>query len=253
MEHKDKDTYGDTYGALILVVDDEPDIRALLRILLEKEGWRVAEAADGKEAVDYVNAHAQEVSLVVMDIMMPEMDGISTAAALRDMTDAPILFLTARSSDSDKVAAYRSGGDDYMVKPFHATDLRLKLRAMLTRYTLYLSQQAESRASADKADDCHFVLGDGVCVDTEDKTVYKGKHSVPLTDREFDLLCYFCQHRGEILTPAVLYEEVWGESYLSTASNTVIVHIANLRKKLEMGSIGQTLIRTVWGKGYRLD
>lgn len=237
--------------ALILVADDEQDIRSLLRILLEKEGWQVAEAANGREALDIVSRSPKAVSLVVMDIMMPVMDGISAAAALREVTDAPILFLTARSADSDKTAAYQSGGDDYIVKPFHATDLCLKIRAMLSRYVRYRNQIQGKNSVARGENICS--VGQDMTVDLQEKVVYKGEHRIPLTDREFALLAFFCAHRGETLTPAMLYEAVWGEPYLHTASNTVIVHIANLRKKLEQGAVGAAHIRTVWGKGYRLD
>lgn len=240
----------DTGEELILVADDEQDIRSLLRILLEKEGWQVAEACDGAEAVAFVKAHPH-VSLVVLDIMMPKMDGIETAAALRDMTAAPILFLTARSSDSDKMAAYRNGGDDYIVKPFHATDLRLKLRAMLARYRLYQSRIQEPPVREGSSNVIH--LSESIEAHLDEKNVLKNGERVVLTEREYELLRYFCLHRGETLTPAVLYEAIWGEPYLNTASNTVIVHIANLRKKLEQDPAGPSFIRTVWGKGYRLD
>ncbi len=234
---------------LILVVDDEQDIRTLLRILFEKEGWQVAEAPDGQTALDFVSTH-RDVSLVVLDIMMPVMDGIRTAAALRALTDAPILFLTARSSDHDKTEAYRSGGDDYIVKPFHATDLRLKARAMLGRYRLYHETVKEANAEENQS-----VLSptEGIEVYMSENTVLKNGERVILTEREYALLRFFCLNRHRTLSPAEIYETVWEEPYLNTASNTVIVHIANLRKKLETSSSGQSFIRTVWGKGYRID
>ena len=243
-----------TYSAheeLILVVDDEQDIRSLLRILLEKEGWGMAEAANGQEAVDFVKHHGKAVSLVILDIMMPVMNGTQAATAIREMTQAPILFLTARSSDSDKILAYRSGADDFIVKPFHATDLRLKIRAMLTRYAMYRAQEGMPKPVSDGGQTC--IIGQNIEVHFEQKTVTKDGQKITLTDREFELLKFFCQHKNQTLTPAMLYEAVWGETYLSTASNTVIVHIANLRKKLEQGISGSAGIRTVWGKGYRLE
>lgn len=241
---------GDTVSReLILVVDDEQDIRTLLRILFEKEGWQVAEAADGQSALDYVGTHGH-VSLVVLDIMMPVMDGIKTAAALRELTDAPILFLTARSSDHDKTEAYRSGGDDYIVKPFHATDLRLKVRAMLGRYRLYHETAKESDAEENRE---MISPAEGIEVYMSENTVLKNGERVILTEREYELLRFFCRNRRRTLSPAEIYETVWEEPYLSTASNTVIVHIANLRKKLETTPTGQSFIRTVWGKGYRIE
>jgi len=185
-----------------------------------------------------------------MDIMMPVMDGIEAAQVLRTYTDAPILFLTARSSDSDKIVAYQSGADDYIVKPFHATDLRLKIHAMLQRYAMY-RQREKAELGAEQGSVCH--IGQSLVVYLDEKTVVRDGQKIALTDREFELLRFFCLHKHQTLSPATLYEAVWGEPYLHTASNTVIVHIANLRKKLEQGISGTAFIRTVWGKGYRLD
>jgi DNA-binding response OmpR family regulator len=233
---------------LILVADDEADIRALLRILLEKDGYRVLEAADGLEALQALRDHP-EVSLILLDIMMPHLDGFETARALRKSTDAPILFLTARSSDTDKTAAYGNGGDDYIVKPFHATDLRLKIRAMLARYEKY---RARGEEAAETADGVIRFTGD-VEWDPEEKAIYRLGERVELTEREYLLFARLAESRGENLTPATLYEDVWGEAYLASSSNTVIVHIANLRRKLEKEPSSPALIRTVWGKGYRID
>jgi DNA-binding response OmpR family regulator len=233
---------------LILVADDEADIRALLRILLEKDGYRVLEAADGLEALQALRDHP-EVSLILLDIMMPHLDGFETARALRKSTDAPILFLTARSSDTDKTAAYGNGGDDYIVKPFHATDLRLKIRAMLARYEKY---RARGEESAETADGVIRFTGD-VEWNPEEKAIYRLGERVELTEREYLLFARLAESRGENLTPATLYEDVWGEAYLASSSNTVIVHIANLRRKLEKEPSSPALIRTVWGKGYRID
>lgn len=233
---------------LILVADDEADIRALLRILLEKDGYRVLEAADGLEALRALRDHP-EVSLILLDIMMPNLDGFETARALRKSTDAPILFLTARSSDTDKTAAYGNGGDDYIVKPFHATDLRLKIRAMLARYEKY---RARGEESAETADGVIRFTGD-VEWNPEEKAIYRLGERVELTEREYLLFARLAESRGENLTPATLYEDVWGEAYLASSSNTVIVHIANLRRKLEKEPSSPALIRTVWGKGYRID
>lgn len=233
---------------LILVADDEADIRALLRILLEKDGYRVLEAADGLEVLEQVRDHGS-ISLILLDIMMPNLDGFETARALRKKTDAPILFLTARSSDADKTAAYGNGGDDYIVKPFHATDLRLKIKAMLRRFELYRSSGDREPESAEGT--VRFT-GD-VEWRPKEKAIFKQGERVELTEREYLLFARLASSRGENLTPAILYEDVWGEAYLASSSNTVIVHIANLRRKLEKEPSSPALIRTVWGKGYRID
>lgn len=239
-----------TYPAppLILIADDEADIRALLKILLEKDGYRVLEAADGLEALKQVKDN-ENISLILLDIMMPNLDGFETARALRKRTDAPILFLTARSSDADKTTAYGNGGDDYIVKPFHATDLRLKIKAMLRRFEMYRSV---GDVPPEENDGIIRFPGE-VEWNPEEKSIYKQGERVELTEREYLLFARLASSRGENLTPATLYEDVWGETYLASSSNTVIVHIANLRRKLEKEPSSPALIRTVWGKGYRID
>ena len=236
---------------LILIADDDRDIRDLLRILLLKENYDVLEASDGREALSLLAANRDRVSLVILDIMMPLMDGLEAASEIRKLTDAPILFLTARSSDADKTAAYAGGGDDYVTKPFHATDLLLKLRAMLRRYTLYRSS-VEAAEPAREEKNAYLFSGD-VEWRPEEEAVYRMGERVVLTEREYQLFARLCRGRGENLSAATLYEDVWNEPYLASSSNTVIVHIANLRRKLEKDPSSPAIIRTVWGKGYRID
>lgn len=236
---------------LIVVADDEADIRGLLRILLEKEGYRVLEVSDGLEALRLLREHGDALSLLILDIMMPNVDGLTAAKAIRETSDVPILFLTARSSDADKTEAYRLGADDYITKPFLAIDLKLKVRAMIRRYDLSRARlQNEEKGKTDTTGSVFF--GD-VEWRPEEQAVYRLGERVQLTDREYELFARLCRSRGESLSPARLYEDVWGEPYLSSSSNTVIVHVANLRRKLEKDPSGPTLIRTVWGKGYRVD
>jgi DNA-binding response OmpR family regulator len=236
---------------LILIADDDRDIRDLLRILLLKENYDVLEASDGREALSLLAANRDRVSLIILDIMMPRMDGLGAASEIRKLTDAPILFLTARSSDADKTAAYAGGGDDYVTKPFHATDLLLKLRAMLRRYTLYRSS-VEAAEPAREEKNGYLFSGD-VEWRPEEEAVYRMGERVVLTEREYQLFARLCRGRGENLSAATLYEDVWNEPYLASSSNTVIVHIANLRRKLEKDPSSPAIIRTVWGKGYRID
>ncbi len=242
---------------LILIADDDGDIRELLRILLEKDGYRVIEAENGLCAVTAVRDHA-DVSLVILDIMMPELDGFATARGIRDLSDVPILFLTARSSDHDRMRAYAGGGDDYIVKPFHAVELRLKIGAMLNRYRRYREQAPESAGvpstaeSTSGGDRCVRLSGHIAWLPDERAVLREGERVV-LTDREYELFARLARERGVCLSPAVLYEDVWGEAYLASSSNTVIVHIANLRRKLERDPSSPVVIRTVWGKGYRIE
>lgn len=225
----------------ILVVDDEPDIRHLLGIVLEKEGYTVIEAENGEQALELVRSDP-DFSLIIMDIMMPVMNGVNAAAEIRAISSLPILFLTAKSADQDKVLAFGSGGDDYIVKPFYATDLKLRVSALLRRWNTYQNMREQS-AEAE-------ALGRELEINAEEKTVYRQGEKIFLTEKEFELLSLLQSQRGRTFSPVELYETIWQETYLPSSSNTVLVHIANLRKKL---GEDQNVIRTVWGKGYVID
>ena len=222
----------------ILVVDDEPDIRQLLKIVLEKEGYKVVEAENGEQAVAYVKRDPS-LSLVIMDIMMPKMNGVCAATEIRACSSVPILFLTAKSADTDKVSAFGSGGDDYIVKPFYATDLKLRVNALLRRWNQY-------RSSQESAQEAQCVLE----IDEREKVIFRNEDRIALTEKEFELFLLLYTSRGRTFSPVEIYESVWHESFLPSSSNTVLVHIANLRKKL---GADQAMIRTVWGKGYVID
>ena len=223
----------------ILVVDDEPDIRELLKIVLEKDGYAVIEAQNGQKAVELVKADPA-LSLVIMDIMMPKMNGVDAAAEIRASSSLPILFLTAKSADTDKVLAFGSGGDDYIVKPFYATDLKLRVSALLRRWNQYRSVQEQVQDEVQRKPE----------INEEEKALYLGGERIALTEKEFELFSLLFCARGRTFSPVEIYESVWKETFLPSSSNTVLVHIANLRKKL---GDDQNLIRTVWGKGYVID
>ncbi len=225
----------------ILVVDDEADIREILRILLESRGYAVACAANGGEAVSHIAAHP-DTDLVIMDIMMPGLSGVEACREIRKHSSAPILFLTAKTLETDKAEAYASGGDDYLGKPFSQTELLMKVESLVRRYRVYRGKPKQPQAPGKRLVLCSekgYVLRDG--------------EVIPLTNKEIDILQYFLDHRGVIVDARALYEGVWKDKYLPSSPNTVMVHILNLRKKLEADPTNPTLIRTVWGKGYQLD
>ena len=221
----------------ILAVDDEPDLRSLLRILLQSKGFQVEEAASGEEAVSMVTGNAP-YDLVIMDIMMPGIDGVEACRQIREHSSVPMLFLTARGKIEDKQQAYLSGGDDYLVKPFASAELMLKVESLLRRYRVYKGKQP-----APETDSLHL--------DEEQKAAVKDGQIIDLTDKEYEILRYFMNNRGTVIDVRTLYENVWGEKYLSTSNNTVMVHVLNLRKKLETDPANPKLLRTVWGKGYQ--
>ena len=228
----------------ILAVDDEQDIREILRILLESKGHLVACAASGAEAISYMEQHP-ETDLVIMDIMMPGLSGVEACAEIRKRSAAPILFLTAKTLESDKAEAYDAGGDDYLDKPFSQAELLMKVESLVRRYRIYRGkpkvQPAPMKASKRLVlcEEKGYVLRDG--------------EVIPLTNKEIEILRFFLDNPGRIIDARMLYEGVWRDKYLPSATNTVMVHILNLRKKLENDYTNPTLIRTVWGKGYQLD
>ena len=224
----------------ILVVDDEADIREILTILLESRGYTVACAANGSEAVSHITAHP-DTDLVIMDIMMPGLSGVEACREIRRHSPAPILFLTAKTMETDKAEAYSSGGDDYLGKPFSQAELLMKVESLVRRYRIYRGKPKPQSPAG------RLVLY------SEKGYVLRDGEVIPLTNKEIDILQFFLDHRGVLVDTKSLYEGVWKDRYLPSSANTVMVHILNLRKKLEADPTNPTLIRTVWGKGYQLD
>ena len=223
----------------ILIVDDDPDIRKVLSLLL-KDSYFVAEAADGAEAVSYMQANP-DTDLVVLDVMMPGMDGLETCAKLREFSNAPVLFLTDKSAERDRVAAYQSGGDDFLSKPFSQAELLAKIGSLLRRYQQYRGKPAS-------------VLSiEGLELDLAGRGVKVNGRAVTLTDTEYAILEYLVKNRGKVVTAAELYEAVWGEKFLSGSGNTVMVHVLNVRRKIEENPSKPKILRTVWGRGYQID
>lgn len=223
----------------ILIVDDDPDIRKVLFFLL-KDNYFVEEAADGAAAVEYIAAHP-ETDLVVLDVMMPGMSGYEACGKIRALSNAPILFLTAKSAEADMISAYGSGGDDFLFKPFSQGEFLAKVNSLLRRYKEYRGKPAEA------------LTIDGLEVDLETHSVKSSGKDVTLTDTEYAILEYLLKNRGSTVTAAELYESVWKERFLPGSGNTVMVHVLNLRRKIEETPSAPKIIRTVWGKGYQID
>ena len=223
----------------ILIVDDDPDIRKVLFFLL-KDNYFVEEAADGAAAVEYIAAHP-ETDLVVLDVMMPGMSGYEACGKIRALSNAPILFLTAKSAEADMISAYGSGGDDFLSKPFSQGEFLAKVNSLLRRYKEDRGKPAEA------------LTIDGLEVDLETHSVKSSGKDVTLTDTEYAILEYLLKNRGSTVTAAELYESVWKERFLPGSGNTVMVHVLNLRRKIEETPSAPKIIRTVWGKGYRID
>jgi DNA-binding response OmpR family regulator len=223
----------------ILIVDDDPDIRKVLRLLLS-ESYVVSEAPDGPSAVAFLQENP-DTDLVVLDVMMPGMDGIQTCSKLREFSTAPVLFLTAKSAENDRVQAYESGGDDFLSKPFSQAELLAKVSSLLRRYKEYRGKPAT------------VLTIDNLEVDFAAHSVKSNGKPVVLTDTEYAILEYLLQKRGTIVTAPELYEAVWGAKFLSGSGNTVMVHVLNVRRKIEENPSSPRILRTVWGRGYQID
>ncbi len=223
----------------ILIVDDDPDIRKVLYLLL-RDSYAVTEAADGAAALRHIEAHP-DTDLVVLDVMMPGMDGFETCDRIRALSNAPILFLTAKSAEADRLSAYRSGGDDFLSKPFSQGEFMAKVSSLLRRWKQYRGKPAAALAL------------EGLEVDLAGRSVRNAGGEITLTDTEFAILEHLLKNRGKTVTAADMYEAVWKEKFLPGSANTVMVHVLNLRRKIEENPSNPRIIRTVWGKGYQID
>lgn len=226
--------------ARILICDDEKDIVSALTIYLQAEGYETVPAYNGREALQILRG--QEVQLVLLDVMMPELDGISALSKIRQESNVPVILLTAKSEDTDKVLGLNVGADDYVTKPFNPVELIARVRSQLRRYL----QLGGGTAQGDT-----MKLG-GIEIDDKKKTVTRDGEPVSLTPREYDILKFLMQHPGEVFSPSELYRRVWNEEPYG-AESTVAVHIRHLREKLEITPAQPRWIKAVWGQGYKME
>lgn len=224
----------------VLIVDDEPDIREILELLLNSDGYEVFSSADGENAIKLLRENPS-IDLIILDVMMPHEDGISVLKKIREFSKIPALFLTARIQESDKAEAYASGGDDYLTKPFSQNELLMKVNSLIRRYRDYSGKTVESSEA------------DGIIIDENSKKAFKSGVQLNLTDTEYDMLKFFVENRGKPVDTKTLYEAVWDEKYMASAQNTIMVHILNLRKKIEDDHTNPVFLKTIWGKGYQFD
>lgn len=224
----------------ILVCDDERDIVAALKIYLEADGYRVLTASNGREALETVRN--ETVQLVLLDIMMPGMDGITAMSQLRAFSNVPVILLTAKSEDSDKILGLNVGADDYITKPFNPVEVLARVRSQLRRY-LQLGGTAPAPAV--------LKIG-GVELDDRAKTVSVDGESVNLTPKEYDILHFLMQNPGRVFSPSEIYRQVWDELPLN-ADNALAVHIRHIREKIEISPADPRYLKVVWGKGYKME
>lgn len=224
----------------ILIADDEKDIRNLIKLYLANEDYEIIEAENGCEALKLVD---YDTDLVLLDIMMPVLDGIDTCLKIREKYNMPILFLTAKAEDADKLIGFSSGADDYILKPFNPIDLSARIKANIRRHKSY---SAFSQALEDK-----IVIGD-ITVDFSSHAAYKNSKPLNLTKTEFAIFSLFLKNRGRVFSLEQIYEKVWDSDCILNSESTVSVHIRNLREKIEDNLSRPRYIKTVWGVGYRV-
>lgn len=229
----------------ILIADDNAEIREVVNVLLSSEGYEIIEAVDGEDALN----KADQADLIILDIMMPKMNGYQSCVKIREKSNVPILFLTAKGMDSDKTLGFSSGGDDYLAKPFSYNELTARVKALLRRYYVYKGKENSEPANVEKK---NLSIGE-VTLDLKNEIVYVNDKKVELTDIEYQILYLLMNNKKQIFSAQHLYEKIWDEPYYYSANNTVMVHIRNLRKKIEEDPQNPKYVKTIWGKGYRFE
>ena len=231
-----KTVRGEILNEMIMVVEDDSAVREGIKQILISSGYSVREAESGYEAL---KTFSDAISLVLLDVMMPGIDGVETCRRLRERSDVPVLFLTAKNTETDKLAGFNVGADDYIVKPFSSAELIVRIRAVLKRYA--------PRKEEDK--DAWCIKGD-VRMNLDTKRVFVCDEEKRLTETEFRILQVLVENEGKVQSAENLYESVWNEIYDYSLKNTLTVHIRRLREKIEKNPQNPRYIKTVWGKGY---
>ena len=224
----------------VLVCDDEKDIVSALKIYLESEGYAVECAYDGAQVLALLES--RDISLVLMDIMMPVMDGISAMVKIRERSNVPVILLTAKGEDTDKILGLNVGADDYITKPFNPLEVLARVRSQLRRYTMLGAAQIRQSC---------LTVG-GISMDDSSKTVTVDGEPAALTPTEYDILRLLMENPGQVFHPRDIYKRVWKDEPYG-AESTVAVHIRHLREKLEINPAEPRYIKAVWGQGYKME
>lgn len=224
----------------ILVVDDDDEIRNLLEICLTSEGFNVVKAFDGEDALNILEK--ESIQLIILDVMMPKLNGMEVCSIIRRNLNIPILMLSAKSEDMDKIQGIMTGADDYLTKPFNSLELVVRVKALLRRAYYF-----NNASSSD-----NIINIDTLTIDKNQHRVTINEEEVPLTSREFDILYLLAVNRGSVLSSEDIFRKVWKEDYFQS-NNTVMVHMSRIRDKIEKYTNGQKVIHTVWGVGYKIE
>ena len=233
----------------ILVCDDDKEIAGAIEIYLRNEGYQVFKAYDGAEALRV--AREQPLHLIIMDIMMPRMDGIQANMKIREEKNIPIIMLSAKSEDYDKIIGLNVGADDYVTKPFNPLELVARVKSQLRRYVRLGSIDGKAGQKASEQREGVYATG-GLVVDDKQKIVSMDGQPVAVTPIEFGILCYLTRHAGRVFSIEQIYEAVWNEPAYNP-ENTVAVHIRRIREKIEIDPKNPRYLKVVWGIGYKME
>lgn len=223
----------------ILIADDDAEILEILSILLSGDGYNITTASNGDEVVSLAD---ESFSLIVLDVNMPKLSGFLACSEIRKKTMAPILFLTARTQESDKAIGFSAGGDDYLSKPFSNAEFLMRVKALIRRYSQYGSIPTQQSNP--------ILLVSDMVINTDEKTVSVDGVLIPLTSTEYDILELLALNRKKIFSMENIYSSIWNDSYIGASDNAIMVHIKNLRKKIEKNPKEPKYIKTAWGRGY---
>lgn len=225
----------------ILICDDDKEIVEAISIYLKQEGYQVICAYDGQEALDITKK--QEIHLIILDIMMPKLDGIHALLQLREKSAIPVILLSAKSEDADKILGLNVGADDYVTKPFNPLELVARVKSQLRRYTKFGGMEPEGDS---------LLVNGAITLDKEQKIVTVDDETVKLTPTEFKILQLFMENVGIVFSSSQIYERIWEEDAYAT-ENIVSVHIRRLREKIEINPKNPDYIKVMWGVGYRME
>ncbi len=230
-------------NANILIVDDEQAIADLVEVYLKNENYKVFKFYNGKDALDCIDN--EKLDLAILDVMLPDEDGFSICQQIREKHNFPVIMLTAREEEIDKITGLTLGADDYITKPFRPLELIARVKAQLRRFTRYNSSEPNQEE--------HLIAFSGLVLNMDTRECTLNEKRLALTPTEFSILWVLCSNRGRVVSSEELFREVWGEKYFTNSNNTVMVHIRHLREKMYDSAEHPKYIKTVWGVGYKID
>lgn len=227
----------------ILVVDDEQSIADLIEVYLKNEGFTIYKFYNGQDALRCVES--EQLELAILDVMLPDIDGFTLCQKIRGNHNFPIIMLTAKEEEIDKITGLTLGADDYITKPFRPLELVARVKAQLRRFTKY--------NSAEQNQEEHLIAFSGLVLDMDTHECTLNEKKLSLTPTEFSILWVLCSNRGRVVSSEELFHEVWGDKYFTNSNNTVMVHIRHLREKMHDSTEHPKYIKTVWGVGYKIE